>query len=80
MPVAAQLAPSPIIHLGGPLGGSDDVGEHHGGQHPIRLQPTAFARYEFLDLVRDDALRLLIKHQMVGAGNRRVLGPGYVLG
>src|SRR5712664_3021713 len=27
VPVAAQLAPSPITHLGGPLRGSDDVGE-----------------------------------------------------
>jgi hypothetical protein len=32
-----QLPPAPVPEPGGPLGGADDVGEQHGGQHAARL-------------------------------------------
>jgi len=36
-----ELTPGAVAELGGPLPvEADDVGEHHGGQHPVELRPS----------------------------------------
>ena len=53
-----QLAPAPVAEPSGPLGGADDVGEQHGGQHPAGFGSPADASEELLDLVKRELRRL----------------------
>src|SRR4029077_9417607 len=63
--VAEHLAPSRVTQFGGTFGGPNNVGEHDGGEHPVRFEKSARASYELLDLVCNEILCLLIEHQVI---------------
>lgn len=70
-----QLAPSQVAQLGGALGRAHYIGEHHGGEHPVRLRAVAHAGNELLDLIEKKIEHILIEglEQMVLAGEFDVL-------
>src|ERR671918_1014720 len=62
-----EIAPPAVAKLGGALRRSNEGGEEHGGQHPIRLRPPSDAGEELLDLVKQSVL-VTDEHQVVMAG------------
>ena len=48
-----ELTPASVAEFRGPLGGTNDVGEHHGGQDALGRRRTADRAEELLDLVND---------------------------
>ena len=59
-----QVAPACVTELRHVLGGADDVGEHHGGQHPLRNCRWRNAGDKQLDLVdelwREEDLQIVV--------------------
>src|SRR5581483_8043003 len=74
-----QVAPVSVAEPGGPVGGTDDVGEQDGGQDPFGAGATPDAGDELLDLVEH---RTGLAHPVghVGPGQLDVPGSGDVLG
>ena len=61
-----QVAPAAVADPGGELGRADDVGEQHGGQHPVDLDGV-HAGQELLDL-GDDGVGVAEVEEVVVAG------------
>ena len=74
-----QRTPVRVAELGGPLGGPDDVGEQHGGQHPVGLAHVARAGEELLDLA-DQRVGVPHGEEAVAALQLDVAGARDVLG
>src|SRR5829696_4610430 len=68
-------SPAAISKLSGPLRRIHDVGEHHGREHPVRLDLPPRAGQELLDLVRQ-AVHIARPGHVVIAGKLDVLGSG----
>jgi hypothetical protein len=56
--------PSPVAELGRPRGRAYDVGEQHGGEHPIELRLLPQRPEEASDLF-DDRVRVTVPRQVV---------------
>ena len=74
-----QVAPAVVAQLGGLAGRVDDVDEHDGGEHPVRLRPTANPGQELLDLV-EDGVGVVTERQMILARQLHVPGAGNAAG
>src|SRR5262249_9713625 len=76
VPIVTQLPPSRIAELGGALSRSDDVGEHHGRQHPRWLAALPLASDELFDMVSDEVLRLDVENRVVLPGTSTNFAAG----
>ena len=68
--------PAPVAHRRDPFGGTDDVDEDDGGEHPVRITTCPVSRHEVLDLTQK--ILGVDEEQLVGALELDILGAGDV--